>query len=78
MLILIAEHDLPRLFGVFAVINFSFGTGLYFALVEPRNNGNIDVANENVTRSVIEIISRSIIMSSLLKNFHAVTFMDCG
>ena len=52
MLILIAKHDLPRLFGVFVVINFSFGTGLYFALVEHRHDGNVDIANENVTRFV--------------------------
>ena len=46
-LILIAKHDLPRLLGVFVVINFSFGTGLYFSLV---GHSNINVADENATR----------------------------
>ena len=49
-LILMAKHDLPRLLGVFLVINFSFGTGLYFALVDHYNDDNVDVANNNSTR----------------------------
>ena len=48
-LILLAKRDLPRLFIVFVVINFSFGTGLYFALVGHYNSGNLDIANENIT-----------------------------
>ena len=51
-LILIAKHDLPRLVAVFLVINFSFGTGLYFALVDHSNDDDVHVANTNSTRLV--------------------------
>lgn len=49
-LVLLLKHDLPRLIAVFAVINFSFGTGLYFTLVGHYNNENVDIVNENSTR----------------------------
>jgi len=32
------------------VINFSFGGGLYFALVEHYNDGNVAMGNDNSTR----------------------------
>ena len=47
MLLLIAKRDLPLVFGVFIVINFSFGTSLYFA---NRFEGTFDVLNNNATR----------------------------
>ena len=50
MLLLIAKRDLPLVFGVFIVINFSFGTSLYFALVANRFEGTFDVLNNNATR----------------------------
>ena len=49
-LLLIVKKDLPRLFIVFAVINFSFGTGLYFSLLGHYNNENVDIINDNSTR----------------------------
>ncbi|CAI8031505.1 hypothetical protein GBAR_LOCUS17870 [Geodia barretti] len=54
-LILMAKHDLPRLLGVFLVINFSFGTGLYFALVDHYNDDNVDDANNNSTSEVYNL-----------------------
>ena len=49
-LFLIVKKDLPLLFVVFAVINFSFGSGLYFSLLGHYNNENVDLLNDNSTR----------------------------
>ena len=49
-LFLLVKQDFPRLLGVFLVINFSFGTGLYLALVGNDNLENVDIVNENSTR----------------------------
>lgn len=47
---LIIRRDIPRIIGVFAVINFSFGAGLYFALVGHYDETNVDKVNDNSTR----------------------------
>lgn len=49
-LLLLVKYDLPRLLGVFIVINFSFGAGLYFTLVGHYNDDNVDITNNNSTR----------------------------
>ena len=49
-LFLIVKKDLPLLFVVFAVINFSFGSGLYFSLLGHYDNDNVDILNNNSTR----------------------------
>ena len=49
-LILMVKKDLPLLFVVFAVINFSFGSGLYFSLLGHYNDDNVDIFNDNSTR----------------------------
>ena len=51
-LFLLLKHDIPRLFGVFLVINFSFGTGLYLTLVGHYNEENVDTVNDNSTRCI--------------------------
>ena len=51
-LCLIVKKDLPRLFIVFAVINFSFGSGLYFSLLGHYNDEHVDIVNDNSTRLV--------------------------
>ena len=49
-LFLLLRQDMPRLVGVFVVINFSLGSGLYFALVGHYDDGNVDTVNDNSTR----------------------------
>ena len=49
-LFLMVKKDLPLLFLVFAVINFSFGSGLYFSLLGYYDNENVDIVNDNSTR----------------------------
>ena len=49
-LLLMLKRDIPRIIGVFLVINFSFGGGLYFALVGHYNDSNVDTVNDNSTR----------------------------
>ena len=44
------KRDIPRIIGVYLVINFSFGGGLYFALVGHYDDSNVDMANDNSTR----------------------------
>ena len=50
ILFLLIKRDIPRIIGVFAVINFSFGAGLYFALIGHYDDSNVDMANDNSTR----------------------------
>jgi len=47
---LMIRRDIPRIVGVFAVINISFGGGLYFALVGHYDDSSVDMANDNSTR----------------------------
>ena len=49
-LYLMVRDDIPRLIGVFIVINISLGSGLYFALVGYYNHSNVNIANDNITR----------------------------
>ena len=49
-LFLMLKRDVVRIIGVFLVINFSFGGGLYFALVGQYGGSDVDMVNDNSTR----------------------------
>ena len=49
-LFLLLKRDIPRLIGLFIVINFSFGGGLYFALIGQYDDSSVDELNNNDTR----------------------------
>ena len=55
-LLLMLKQDFPRIIGVFLVINFSFGGGLYFALVGQYGGRDVDMADGNSTRYSIQYI----------------------
>jgi len=52
-LLLMLKRDIPRIIGVFVVITFSFGGGLYFALVGHYDDSNVDTVNDNSTRFIL-------------------------
>lgn len=71
-LFLLLKHDLPRLFAVFVVINFSFGTGLYLTLVGHYNDNNVDTVNDNSTRYEIFMVQRRARRIELCTMIHGI------
>ena len=69
-LLLMVKQNVPRIIGVFAVITFSFGGGLYFALVGHYNDGHVDMVNDNSTRFVLYKLC--IILYSIQECAHCV------
>ena len=67
---LLIRRDIPRIIGVFAVINFSFGGGLYFALVGHYDDSNVAMGNDNSTRYMHTHTS----CTCSAKNVHAISF----